>query len=140
MLQVVTLTSFQDAEFSKYKQLPDKSSQLIFAVRLLKQATPERLESREIINRLEAVSAARLGLTITAEWLHSVHCSREPQGGAMRLLDAAAAVCDQQQLKQPREFLFKFINKRFGLDALKTIAQNVEWVLPEEARPRPGQV
>ena len=135
VLQVVTLTSFQDAEFSKYKQLPDKTSQLIFAVRLLKQATAERLESREIIDRLEAVAAARLGLTITAEWLHS-----EPLGGAMRLLDAAAAVCDQQQLKQPREFLFKFINKRFGLDALKTIAQNVEWVLPEEARPRPGQV
>ena len=101
-------------------------------------------KARETINILEAIANARLGLSITADWLHSVYCSRTPLGGATshhrQLVDAAAAVCDQNQLLRPREFLFKLINKRYGLDALKLIAEKFEWVLPVEARPRPGQV
>ena len=120
------------------------TSQLRFAIRLLKQATPTAFDTHDPINILEAIANARLGLTVTADWLHLIYCSRTPLGGATshprQLVDAAAAVCDQTQLLRPREFIFKLINKRYGLDALKEIATKVEWVLPVEARPRPGQV
>ena len=36
--------------------------------------------------------------------------------------------------------MIRLINQVYGMDAVKCITEQCEWILPEEARPRPGQV
>ena len=77
-----------------------------FATKLLKSATLECVTSRNTMEKLEAIESVRLGLHVTADWVHKLHCTKEKVGGALReirhLSDAAAAICDQTRLKWPR--------------------------------------
>ena len=36
--------------------------------------------------------------------------------------------------------MVRLINQVHGMDAVKSITEKCEWILPEEARPKPGQV
>ena len=89
-----------------YKQRSNDSTRLQYVTRLLKQAEPDKLLSRDTTTKLEALASARVGLSLAADWLHRVYCLKENIGGALShmapFMEALQAVCDQDQLKWPR--------------------------------------